>query len=417
MDTLVINGGNRLVGEICMSGAKNAALPLLLTAILTDEVVVLENVPDLWDVSTCIKLLRHLGVSVERDGTTVTLHAATITSHRAPYELVKTMRASVLVMGPLLARIREAEVSLPGGCAIGQRPIDQHIKFFEHLGAKAEVVHGYVHLRGETLKGTDFIFDLKTVTGTMNALLAAVLTPGKTVLRNCAEEPEVGELVRCLRSMGAHISGDDTETIVIEGVHRLRGTTWRVIPDRIETGTYLAAVAATGGDVMIRGCQPAHLSIVLDKFREAGCEVHVQGSDIALKAQARPKAVDIITAPYPGYPTDMQAQFMALMCFATGTSVITETIFENRFMHVGELQRMGASLRPEGRQVIVEGVASLSGAEVMATDLRASASLVIAALAADGKTQISRVYHLDRGYDGMVEKLTAMGGEIHRVSA
>jgi UDP-N-acetylglucosamine 1-carboxyvinyltransferase len=415
MDKLLIRGGRPLEGEIAISGAKNAALPELCAALLTAQPVTLTNVPRLQDVATTLKLLRNLGVEARAEADTVTVDASRIPNPEAPYELVKTMRASILVLGPLLARCGKARVSLPGGCAIGSRPVDQHIKGLEALGARIVVEHGYIVARAERLKGAHITTDMVTVTGTENLLMAAVLADGETVLDNAAQEPEIPDLAEMLIAMGARIEGHGTRRIVVRGVERLRGTTHRIIPDRIETGTFLCAVAAAGGTAMLRGARADHLEAVIDKLREAGVAIDAGDGWIRVRADRRPTAVSFRTSEYPAFPTDMQAQFMAVNCIADGASWVSETIFENRFMHVNELLRLGAHIVVDGHSAGIEGVPRLSGATVMATDLRASASLVIAGLVADGETRVDRIYHLDRGYDRMEEKLRRLGADIERV--
>ena len=420
MDSLRIRGGRRLAGEIAISGAKNAALPELCAALLTAEPVLLSNVPRLHDVTTMLKLLRTMGVVAERpDGdaeATVSLDARRISSKEAPYDLVKTMRASILVLGPLLARFGEARVSLPGGCAIGTRPVDQHIKGLQALGAEVTVEHGYIVARAERLKGARISTDMVTVTGTENLLMAATLADGETVLENAAQEPEVPDLAEMLIAMGARIEGHGTSRIRIEGVRELHGVAHRIVPDRIEAGTFLCAVTAAGGDVVLRGARALHLEAVIDKLREAGAVIESGDDWVRVRADGRPRAVGFRTSEYPAFPTDMQAQFMALDCIAEGTANVAETIFENRFMHVPELLRLGARIEVDGRVAVVQGVEKLSGAAVMATDLRASAGLVIAGLVADGVTTVDRIYHLDRGYDRMEAKLRALGADIERVA-
>jgi len=420
MDQLRIRGGRRLQGEIAISGAKNAALPELCAALLTAERVELGNVPRLRDVATMLKLLRTLGVVAEEGANgapTVTLAAADLTSHEASYELVKTMRASILVLGPLLARFGDARVSLPGGCAIGTRPVDQHIKGLQAMGAEIVVEHGYIEARAERLRGARITTDMVTVTGTENLLMAATLADGETVLENAAQEPEVTDLAEMLIAMGARIEGHGTSRIRIVGVERLHGVSHRIVADRIEAGTFLCAVAAAGGDVVLRHARGDHLEAVIEKLREAGASVESGDGWVRVRADARLRAVSVRTSEYPAFPTDMQAQLMALDCIADGAATITETIFENRFMHVNELLRLGARIEVDGRVAVVQGSAKLSGATVMATDLRASAGLVIAALVADGETVIDRIYHLDRGYDRMEAKLRALGADIERVPA
>ena len=417
MEKLRITGGRRLAGEVRISGAKNAALPILAACLLTADELVLHNVPDLADVRTMLKLLEGMGVVCRREGETVRLCAANVTSTVAPYELVKTMRASILVLCPLAARFGSARVSLPGGCAIGARPVDQHIRALRKMGASVEIDHGFVDLQSGRLQGKTIVTDMVTVTGTENIMMAAALAEGETVIENAAREPEVIDLANCLRAMGAKITGDGTSRIVIEGSDSLHGAEHAVVPDRIEAGTFAVAAVATRGDVLLTHAVPEDMAVVLGKLREAGATIETGKDWIRVKMDARPKAVSIRTAPHPGFPTDMQAQFMALDCLAEGTSNITETIFENRFMHVPELQRLGARIQVQGHTAIVEGVKQLEGAELMATDLRASASLVIAALAAEGTSEVDRIYHLDRGYDRMEVKLQALGAEIRRIQA
>jgi UDP-N-acetylglucosamine 1-carboxyvinyltransferase len=419
MDKLLIRGGRPLQGEVAISGAKNAALPELCAALLTDEPLMLANVPQLQDVATALKLLRHMGVQVERGDAGVTLDARTLLNAEAPYDLVKTMRASILVLGPLLARHGRARVSLPGGCAIGSRPVDQHIKGLQAMGAQIVVDHGYIEARAERLKGARITTDMVTVTGTENLLMAATLADGETVLENAAQEPEITDLAELLIAMGARIEGHGSSRIRIEGVSRLHAPreAHRIIPDRIEAGTFLCAVAAAGGDVLLQGARAGHLEAVIDKLREAGVQIEARADDaIRVRASGRPRAVGFRTSEYPAFPTDMQAQMMAVNCIADGTALITETIFENRYMHVNELVRLGAKIEIDGHTAVVTGVEKLSGATVMATDLRASASLVIAGLVADGETRVDRIYHLDRGYDRMEAKLRKLGADIERVS-
>ena len=418
MTHLLIRGGQPLVGKISISGAKNAALPLLAASLLTVEDLVLHNVPHLKDVTTLLELLGQLGARITLHHTGhIRINTKEIHTFCAPYDLVKTMRASIVVLGPLLARFGQADVSLPGGCAIGSRPVNLHVDALRTLGADVWIEEGYIKARApHGLKGATFLFDTPTVTGTENILMAAVLAKGTTVLQNAAREPEVVDLARCLISMGAQIEGAGTDIITIQGVDRLSGTTYSTLPDRIETGTYLVGAAMTQGNVTLRHTAPETLGAVLNKLEEAGAIITTDQATITLDMQNRIlKAVDIRTSPYPGFPTDMQAQFMALNLMAQGTSTITETIFENRFMHVPELQRMGAQIRIEGNTVISLGSSELCGARVMATDLRASASLVLAALVSKGETSIDRVYHLDRGYERMEEKLSALGADIQRV--
>ena len=420
MDKLLIRGGRRLQGEIAISGAKNAALPELCACLLTTEPVTLRNVPRLQDVATMLKLIRNMGVQAERaeDGL-LHLNAGSLHTPEAPYELVKTMRASVLALGPLLARFGHAKVSLPGGCAIGSRPVDQHIKGLTAMGADIKVEHGYMVARlapGLTrLRGARIATDMVTVTGTENLLMAACLAEGETILENAAQEPEIPDLAEMLIAMGARIQGHGTSRIRIQGVAQLHGATHQVVADRIETGTFLCAVAATGGDVLLRHGRGDHLEAVIEKLRDAGATVTPLAEGIRVQAEGRLRAQSFRTTEYPGFPTDMQAQFMALNCVSLGTAKVTETIFENRFMHVNELVRLGANIQIDGKVALVEGVPQLSGATVMATDLRASASLVIAGLVADGDTVVDRIYHLDRGYDQMESKLRALGADIQRV--
>jgi UDP-N-acetylglucosamine 1-carboxyvinyltransferase len=411
---LVIEGGVPLRGEVRVSAAKNAALPLLAASLLSAEPVELENVPRLADVATIRTLLEGLGTEIEdRDGRTIA-RTPTLRSVEAPYELVSTMRASVLVLGPLLARAGRARVSMPGGCAIGSRPIDLHLKGFERLGAEVTLTQGYVEARAARLKGARIVFDLVTVTGTENLMMAAALAEGTTVLENAAREPEIPDLARLLTAMGARIHGAGTERIEIEGVTELGGARHRIIPDRVEAGTFLVAGAITGGDVTVRDVVPAHLSAVLDKLEATGARLEVGPDRVRIHAPDRPRATDVVTNPFPGFATDMQAQMMALLGLAEGSSVITETIFENRFQHAAELRRLGASIEIEGSRAVIRGVPQYHGAPVMATDLRASASLVLGGLAGSGTTEVSRVYHLDRGYEGMEQKLATLGARIRR---
>lgn len=416
MEKLRIIGGNRLSGSVRISGAKNAVLPILAASLLTADELVLHNVPHLADVKTMLSLLEGMGVTCHQDGETVRLCAANVTSTVAPYELVKTMRASILVLCPLATRFGSARVSLPGGCTIGARPVDQHIQALLKMGADVQIDHGFVDLKSGRLQGTKIVTDMVTVTGTENIMMAAVLAEGRTVIENAAREPEVVDLANCLRAMSAKIEGDGTSTIVIDGCDSLHGAEHSVIPDRIEAGTFMAAAAATKGDVTLTNVAPDTLSVVIDKIREAGAEIETGPDWIHVTMNSRPKSVSIRTEPHPGFPTDMQAQIMALDCVADGTAQITETIFENRFMHVPELQRLGADIQVEGHTAVVRGVEQLQGARLMATDLRASASLVIAALAAEGESIVDRIYHLDRGYDRMELKLQALGADIRRFS-
>ncbi len=416
MDKLLIEGGARLSGEIAISGAKNAALPILCAALLTTEPVTFTNVPRLNDIATLLRLLEQMGVKVSREADSVTLDASGVDNPVASYEMVKTMRASILVLGPLVARFGEARVSLPGGCAIGARPVDQHIKGLQAMGADVKVEHGYVHAKVPKLKGARIFTDMVTVTGTENLMMAACLADGETVIENAAREPEVVDLANCLVAMGARISGAGGDVIRIQGVAALHSATHRVMPDRIETGTYLCAAAVTGGDVRLTGTSASYLDAVIDKLMDAGCEIVAERDAVRLKAPARLNAVSLRTAPYPAFPTDMQAQFMAINAVAEGTAVIRETIFENRFMHAVELQRLGADIKIDGNTAFVKGVARLQGATVMATDLRASASLIIAGLVAEGETTIERIYHLDRGYEKLESKLAALGAKVRRLS-
>ena len=415
MDKLRITGGRPLEGEVRVSGAKNAALPIMCASLLTAQPLKLGNVPRLMDVSTMAKLLGQMGVEVSHSEGGMTLTARTIQDPTASYDLVKTMRASVLVLGPLLARCGRAKVSLPGGCAIGQRPVDQHVKGLQAMGATIAIEHGYMHASAERLRGARIVMDLVTVTGTENLMMAAALAEGTTLIENAAREPEVADLARALSAMGAKIQGAGSDVIRIEGVASLGGAGHEVMPDRIETGTYLAAVAAAGGKVRLAGAEPRSLDATLEKLREAGAKIALNNSTIEIEMQERPQAVSVRTAPYPGFATDMQAQFMALAAIARGTAMITETIFENRFMHALELQRLGADISIEGNTAVVRGVERLQGARVMATDLRASAGLVIAALVAEGETVVDRIYHLDRGYEALEKKLSRLGARVERI--
>ena len=420
MDKLVIEGGAKLNGEITISGAKNAALPTLCASLLAETLLTLTSLPALKDVATTLKLLDTMGIKVAQDGSTVTLDASDVASFEATYEMVKTMRASILVLGPLLARFGTARVSLPGGCAIGSRPVDQHIKGLQAMGAAIHITHGYIqastlHLPNRRLQGAKYYMDLVTVTGTENLMMAAALAEGTTILENAAKEPEVVDLAECLNKMGAKIKGAGTDTITIEGVERLTGATHNIVCDRIEAGTYMVAAAMTGGHVTLKNARPDLLEAVIEKLREAGAEISQTVDTITVKSSGKLKAVNIRTAPHPAFPTDMQAQFMAMNTIAEGVSTTVETIFENRFMHVQELQRMGADIHVEGNTAIVKGIAELEGANVMATDLRASAGLVLAGLVAQGETVIDRIYHLDRGYELLEEKLTKLGARVRRV--
>ncbi len=417
MDKLVITGGRPLNGEVRISGAKNAALPIVAATLLAETPMTVTNVPHLQDITTSMELLSQMGVELTiGERMTIEVDASTISNPVAPYELVKTMRASILVLGPLLARCGKADVSLPGGCAIGSRPVNLHIDGLRAMGAEIEVKNGIVHAKADRLKGATIVFEIVTVTGTENLMMAATLAEGTTILENAAREPEVVDLANCLIAMGAKISGAGTSKIIIEGVEKLQGAEYAVQPDRIETGTFLVAAAITGGKVKARDTDPTLLDAVLQKLRDAGAEITLGEDWIELDMHGkRAKAVDVHTAPYPAFPTDMQAQFMALNCVAEGAGVVRETIFENRFMHVQELQRMGASIAVEGNTAMVRGVDKLTGAPVMATDLRASASLIIAALAAEGETHVDRIYHVDRGYQNIEEKLQGLGARIQRV--
>jgi len=416
MDKLWIEGGAPLRGEVAVSGAKNAALPILTAALLTDEPLAITGVPHLRDVTTMLNLLAQMGMAVSMDERLgVELTANRITEPVAPYDLVRTMRASVLVLGPLTARCGEARVSLPGGCAIGLRPVDQHIKGLQAMGAELTIDHGYITVRAKRLKGARICMDLVTVTGTENLMMAAALAQGTTVIENAAREPEVADLAGCLNAMGARVRGAGSDTITVEGVDRLHGARYQVMPDRIETGTYLVAAAATGGSVRLTGTRPESLDAVLDKLREAGAHIETGADWITLETNGAPNALNVRTAPYPAFPTDMQAQFMALNSIARGTARVTETIFENRFMHVQELKRLGADIEVDGNTAVVKGVSHLDGATVMATDLRASASLVLGGLIARGATTVDRVYHLDRGYERIEEKLSRLGARIKRI--
>ena len=416
MDKLVIEGGVPLAGEVAVSGAKNATLPILTAALLTAEPLTVANVPHLRDVTTMLNLLAQMGVSVSIDEKLgVELTSARIAEPVAPYELVKTMRASVLTLGPLTARCGEARVSLPGGCAIGLRPVDQHLKGLQAMGAEVAIEHGYIAVRAKRLRGARICMDLVTVTGTENIMMAATLASGTTVIENAAREPEVVDLAHCLNAMGARVQGAGSDVVTIEGVDRLHRARHRVMPDRIETGTYLVAAAATGGSVRLTGARPDVLDAVLEKLRETGARLTTGPDWITLETNGALRAVNVRTAPYPAFPTDMQAQFMTLDSVARGTALVTETVFENRFMHVQELKRLGADIELEGNTAVVKGVGHLDGAGVMATDLRASASLVLAGLVARGTTTVERVYHLDRGYERIEEKLSKLGARIRRV--
>jgi UDP-N-acetylglucosamine 1-carboxyvinyltransferase len=415
MKTIVINGGKKLHGEVAISGAKNAALPIIAAGLLCEGEHRIENVPALVDVTTLGKILRNMDVAFELKDNTVVVDSSKLTSPEAPYDLVRTMRASVLVLGPLVARFGRARVSLPGGCAIGARPVNLHTMGLEKLGAKVEIEHGYMVASAKRLRGAHIYFDTVTVTGTENLMMAASLAEGKTVLENAAREPEVVDLASALIKMGAKIEGAGTDVITITGVDRLRPMQHTVLPDRIETGTFVIAAAITNGAITINKCKPAHLDALLAKVSEAGAQISIGDGTLTVRGQKKIRPVNIKTLPHPGFPTDMQAQFMSLMALADGTSVINETIFENRFTHVAELRRMGADIVVEGRSAVVKGVPKLSAAPVMATDLRASATLILAGLAAEGQTVISRIYHLDRGYDNIEQKLSALGADIKRV--
>jgi UDP-N-acetylglucosamine 1-carboxyvinyltransferase len=416
MQKLIIQGGEPLSGEVHISGAKNAALPILCASLLTGETLTIENVPHLNDVTTMLGLLEQMGISVAVDDDRTELTAAQLSHLVAPYEMVKTMRAAILVLGPMLARAGAARVSLPGGCAIGLRPVDQHIKGLQAMGAEIDVEHGYIHAKAKRLNGAHIVMDIVTVTGTENLMMAATLADGTTVLENAAREPEVTDLANCLIAMGAKIHGVGTDIITIEGVEALHGATYRVMADRIETGTFLVAAAASGGEIHLRQTCSGTLDAVLDKLMEAGAAIESGEDWIHLKMNNPLKSVNLRTAPYPAFPTDMQAQFMVLNSVAMGTAIITETIFENRFMHVQELKRMNADIKVEGNTAVVYGVARLDGANVMATDLRASASLVLAGLIAKGETIIDRIYHLDRGYERIEDKLSRLGAKIRRAN-
>lgn len=416
MQKLIIQGGSPLCGEISISGAKNAALPVLCASLLTQEPIKVSNVPALQDMATMLALLEQIGVEVIRNNATeIVLSARNLTHLVAPYEMVKTMRAAILVLGPLLARAGEANISLPGGCAIGQRPVDQHIKGLQAMGAEIQIKHGYIHAVAKKLRGARIVFDIVTVTGTENLMMAAVLAEGTTILENAAREPEITDLAHCLNAMGARVQGAGTDIITIEGVQSLHSAEHAVMPDRIETGTFLVAATAAGGEICLKNTDAHLLDAVIDKLIEAGARISFNENWIVLKMNDKPKSVNVRTAPYPAFPTDMQAQFMSLNCIANSTAIITETIFENRLMHVQELKRMNAHIEVEGNTAIIHGIAQLDGANVMATDLRASASLVIAGLVAQGETVIDRIYHLDRGYENIEGKLSALGAKIRRV--
>lgn len=415
MQKLAIQGGTKLTGEVRISGAKNAALPIMCASILTAEELHLSNLPDMHDVATMEKLLAQMGVKISASSQAATFNGAQVDKLEAPYDMVKTMRAAILVLGPLVTRFGEARVSLPGGCAIGSRPVDLHIKGLQAMGAEINIEHGYIHATAKRLKGAHICFDLVSVTGTENLMMAATLADGETVLENAAREPEVVDLANCLIAMGAKISGAGSDTITISGVAKLHGASHRVMPDRIESGTFLVAAAATGGNITLIDARADILDNVLDKLREAGAKIIVSTGRINIDMRQRPTSVNLRTAPYPAFPTDMQAQFMALNAIAEGSAIVVETIFENRFMHVQELRRLGAQIDVEGNTAIIKGVTQLEGATVMATDLRASASLVIAGLVAQGETIVDRIYHLDRGYEHIEAKLSALGAQINRI--
>lgn len=415
MDKIIIRGGERLIGEVEVSGSKNATLPIFAASLLAEGGNLFHNVPNLKDVQTIVKVLKNLGVKVWEEGEICRIDASEVSNHEAPYDLVKTMRASILVLGPLVARMRRATVSLPGGCAIGARPINLHLMGLEAMGAKIELRRGYIEAKADRLKGAEISFDIPTVTGTENLMMAATLAKGKTTLQNAAMEPEVVDLANVLTKMGAKINGAGTSLIEIEGVESLQAAEHSIIPDRIEAGTLMVAAGLTRGNIKILRCPLQQMETVVSKLRESGMEIDSDGEGARVVGNRRIRSVDVKTQPYPGFPTDMQAQFMVLMSLARGLSVISETIFENRFIHVSELRRMGANIQIQGNTAIVHGVGSLNGTQVMATDLRASASLVLAGLAAEGVTEVSRVYHLDRGYEGLDEKLANLGADIKRV--
>jgi len=415
MQKLAIQGDARLNGEVRISGAKNAALPILCASLLSSDSLQLDNVPDLNDISTMCKLLKQMGLVIEANGRQMVLSAAHIGKLEAPYDMVKTMRAAILVLGPLLTRFGEARVSLPGGCAIGSRPVDLHIKGLQAMGAEIRIEHGYIHAKCKRLKGARIFFDLVSVTGTENLMMAAALADGVTVLENAAREPEIVDLANCLIAMGARIEGAGSDTISIAGTEKLHGAKHRIMPDRIESGTFLVAATAAGGNITLTDVRADILDNVLEKLQEAGAAIQVSGNSINLQMNKRPQAVNIRTAPYPAFPTDMQAQFMAMNAIAKGSALVVETIFENRFMHVQELRRLGAQIEVEGNTAVIKGRSQLEGATIMATDLRASACLVIAGLAAQGETIVDRIYHLDRGYEHIEAKLSALGAQIRRI--
>ena len=416
MDKIIINGGRRLEGDVQISGAKNAALPILISSLLADGPNTYYNVPDLQDIESTKLLLSNLGGRIEAEADRVIIDTSGLSTYEAPYDVVRKMRASILVLGPLVARLKKARVSLPGGCAIGARPINLHLKGLAALGARIELAHGYVEASADELKGAEIYFDVATVTGTENLMMAAVLARGTTVLRNSAREPEIVALAEVLKGMGANIQGAGTAVITIDGVPALKPASYRIIPDRIETGTFLVAAALTGGHIIVRGAEPDHLGAVIDKLRLTGSEISVDDKVINIQGPEVISSVNFQTQPYPGFPTDMQAQFMVLMSIARGTSVISETIFENRYIHVSELRRMGADIIISGSTATVKGVQKLSAAPVMATDLRASASLILAGLVAEGRTEVHRVYHLDRGYEAIEKKFAGLGASIERVN-
>lgn len=416
MQKLLIQGGHPLKGEITISGAKNAALPLLCASLLTKDTFELRNVPDLMDIVTMLSLLQQMGVTTQSSHSKIELAAKHISNPTAPYEMVKTMRAAILVLGPLVARLGEAHISLPGGCAIGLRPVDQHIKGLQAMGAEIVIEHGYIRAQASKLIGAQILMDIVTVTGTENLMMAATLASGITIIENAAREPEIIDLADCLNQMGAKISGAGTDVITIEGVEALHGISYEVMPDRIETGTFLTAATATSGEILLRKARAETLDAVISKLLEAGAIINSDQDQIHLVMKKRPQSVSLRTAPYPAFPTDMQAQFMALNAIAEGTALITETIFENRFMHVQELKRLNADITVEGNTAVIKGIQLLDGANVMATDLRASASLVIAGLVAQGETLIDRIYHLDRGYEHIEQKLSSVGAQIRRVT-
>ena len=415
MDKIVVRGGERLIGEVEVSGSKNATLPIFAASLLARGVHCFHNVPNLMDVRTIVKVLRNLGVKIEEEGETCRIDATDLSGYEASYDMVKTMRASILVLGPLVARIKRATVSLPGGCAIGARPINLHLMGLEAMGAKVELHHGYIEAKADRLKGAQISFDIPTVTGTENLMMAATLAKGKTILQNAAMEPEVVDLAYVLNKMGANITGAGTGLIEIEGVESLHAVEHSIISDRIEAGTLMVAAGLTRGNIKILNCPFHQMEAVVHKLRDSGVEIESDGQGVRVVGNRKIRSVDVKTQPYPEFPTDMQAQFMVLMSLAKGLSVISETIFENRFIHVSELQRMGADIRIQGNTAIIQGVGNLSGAQVMATDLRASASLILAGLAAGGMTEVSRVYHLDRGYEGLDQKLSKLGANIKRV--